>query len=303
MNTVTTNEIIYTNKELESIIGKIIIEKLNRICNPYKPLSDYEISVSDIAFMIHTDKKAVVNVLECVAISEKQDKFESLIYSDQKIYEAVKNLFCDNKIELILYKNVKYKYGAEYRVEVARLNDIYQSMVQVVILPKRHSSKKYHLSMRVKYETFAVLSQKAQKDNKSIAEVIDNLVRDSIRVCTQTRGISDMVNNISGCNDTVMRNDNATNNATNNTTNHDDNTTNHDDSITNRITNTQSRILEEILNEPKITSKELAKIIGVHTVSIKKNLAILKQQGLIKRIGNNRSGYWKIIKNDLSNIH
>jgi len=250
------------------------------------------------------------------AIENNEDHAEAY-YSLGVIYATMKQLdlaidACNQAIKIDPYYTDAYCILAVVFAALDRLQksaDVLKELSRIdlynpfAILPKRHSSKKYHLSMRVKYETFAVLSQKAQKDNKSIAEVIDNLVRDSIRVCTQTRGISDMVNNISGCNDTVMRNDNATNNATNNTTNHDDNTTNHDDSITNRITNTQSRILEEILNEPKITSKELAKIIGVHTVSIKKNLAILKQQGLIKRIGNNRSGYWKIIKNDLSNIH
>ncbi len=290
MNTVTTNEIIYTNKELESIVGKIIKDKLNSMCKQYKPLCDAEINVSDIAFMIHANKNAVYEVLEYAVISEKQDTY-GVSHKNQKIYEAVKNLFCDNKIELILYKNNKYRYGVEYRIEAARLKEIYQSMIQYAILPKRHSSKKSRLSINVKYETFTWLNQTAMKDNKSIADVIDKLVQDA-SFYPQTRGISDGVNNVSDCNcNRITENINETLNGTDGTLNGTLNGT------------LKTKILMAIRANPKITEEMLSTNISIPIRTIKRYIANLKKSRVLERIGSKKFGYWEIIKNDLSNIY
>lgn len=45
----------------------------------------------------------------------------------------------------------------------------------------------------------------------------------------------------------------------------------------------------------KITIPELSASIGVQTRAIERNLKRLQQDGKIKRIGSNKSGYWKII--------
>ncbi len=45
----------------------------------------------------------------------------------------------------------------------------------------------------------------------------------------------------------------------------------------------------------KITIVELSAIVGISERKIKENVAKLKQKGILKRIGPDKGGYWKII--------
>jgi ATP-dependent DNA helicase RecG len=47
-----------------------------------------------------------------------------------------------------------------------------------------------------------------------------------------------------------------------------------------------------------ITRKELAKMLEMGLDTVKEYLERLKHKGILKRIGNNRSGYWKINKQE-----
>ncbi len=49
-----------------------------------------------------------------------------------------------------------------------------------------------------------------------------------------------------------------------------------------------------IKENPKITAKQLAKIMSISSRSIEKHIANLKKQGSLKRIGPDKGGYWEI---------
>ena len=54
------------------------------------------------------------------------------------------------------------------------------------------------------------------------------------------------------------------------------------------------KILNAFMNNPRVTQAELAKITGLSRRGIEWNIAKLKEDGKIERIGSNRNGYWII---------
>ncbi len=66
--------------------------------------------------------------------------------------------------------------------------------------------------------------------------------------------------------------------------------------VTDRVTEIQGYILENIRQEPHITSKKLSENIGISAVKIRVNILKLKELGYIERIGSTKSGYWKVIQ-------
>ena len=60
------------------------------------------------------------------------------------------------------------------------------------------------------------------------------------------------------------------------------------------LTTNQKDILSEINKNNRITQNELSIRIGVNEKNIRNNMKKLKEQGLLERIGNTRSGFWRI---------
>lgn len=56
------------------------------------------------------------------------------------------------------------------------------------------------------------------------------------------------------------------------------------------------KILELMINNPKISSSQIADIIGLKRVSVKYNIKKLKKLGLLKRIGPARGGHWEVVE-------
>jgi len=56
------------------------------------------------------------------------------------------------------------------------------------------------------------------------------------------------------------------------------------------------KIIELIIYNVHITIPELAENLGITTRAVEKQIANLKKQGIIERIGPDKGGYWKIIK-------
>lgn len=56
------------------------------------------------------------------------------------------------------------------------------------------------------------------------------------------------------------------------------------------------KILELITSNPYITIEDLAGNLGISDRGVKKNISKLKSDGLIRRIGPDKGGYWEIIK-------
>jgi putative transcriptional regulator len=54
--------------------------------------------------------------------------------------------------------------------------------------------------------------------------------------------------------------------------------------------------LHFLIKYPKSTQKEISEKLEVTTRTVERTIAVLKEQGYIKRAGNNRSGYWEIKK-------
>jgi predicted HTH transcriptional regulator len=69
------------------------------------------------------------------------------------------------------------------------------------------------------------------------------------------------------------------------------------DVVTPPITELECKLLEKIRQNPEGTRKEFAEALEISTEVVKEYIENLKSKGVLQRIGNNRTGYWKIIKN------
>lgn len=52
--------------------------------------------------------------------------------------------------------------------------------------------------------------------------------------------------------------------------------------------------LELLIEDPGYSSSKLAEKLSVSRVSVTKYLKLLKELGIIERVGSDRKGYWKI---------
>ena len=59
---------------------------------------------------------------------------------------------------------------------------------------------------------------------------------------------------------------------------------------------TVGKIIETIVHNPRITREDLAAILGLSVRGVEWNLAKLKKEGKIKRIGSTKGGHWKVQK-------
>ena len=66
--------------------------------------------------------------------------------------------------------------------------------------------------------------------------------------------------------------------------------------VTEKVTKNQQMILDYIIENPAITSRELANLVGISDVKIRVNIAKLKEKEILERIGPAKGGYWKILK-------
>jgi ATP-dependent DNA helicase RecG len=68
------------------------------------------------------------------------------------------------------------------------------------------------------------------------------------------------------------------------------------DRVTDRVTDNQQTIILAIKENNKVTTSDLAEIVGISQRKIKENMAKLKEYGIIERIGPPKGGHWEIIK-------
>lgn len=62
------------------------------------------------------------------------------------------------------------------------------------------------------------------------------------------------------------------------------------------LNSTRERILSEMRHNRNITKAELVVLIGISDTAIDNNIRCLRNNGFIKRIGENKNGYWEVIK-------
>lgn len=65
--------------------------------------------------------------------------------------------------------------------------------------------------------------------------------------------------------------------------------------VTQKVTVNQEGIIKAIKNNPNITQEELANLVGITRKSIIANMKKLQENGLIKRVGSDKNGYWQVI--------
>ena len=61
---------------------------------------------------------------------------------------------------------------------------------------------------------------------------------------------------------------------------------------------TQKNIVDIILNNPDVTISQIAARLGLNPRGIDKHLKRLRDQGIIRRVGPDKSGHWEVIPNN-----
>ncbi len=61
-----------------------------------------------------------------------------------------------------------------------------------------------------------------------------------------------------------------------------------------KVTANQKKIINAVKENPFITQEELADIVGIARKNIIENMKKLQANGLIKRIGADKNGYWQV---------
>ena len=57
---------------------------------------------------------------------------------------------------------------------------------------------------------------------------------------------------------------------------------------------TSEKILYLISENPRITTRELVDIIGIHERNVARNIKTLQERGFLRRIGGRKEGYWQV---------
>lgn len=65
--------------------------------------------------------------------------------------------------------------------------------------------------------------------------------------------------------------------------------------ISDQISDQKTKILNLIKSNPKITRLEISKTMSLHDSSVKRRLESLISDGLIRRIGSTKTGYWEVL--------
>ena len=63
-----------------------------------------------------------------------------------------------------------------------------------------------------------------------------------------------------------------------------------------KLSPAQKAVLEAIIETPSITKQALCDMTSLGNSTIDRAIKVLKERGLIQRVGSNKTGYWKVIK-------
>ena len=62
-----------------------------------------------------------------------------------------------------------------------------------------------------------------------------------------------------------------------------------------KLNKTQSAIVKAMRNDNHITYEDLGTIVEVDRSTIRRNIAVLKEKGVIRRVGEDKNGYWEVL--------
>lgn len=69
----------------------------------------------------------------------------------------------------------------------------------------------------------------------------------------------------------------------------------YEDNAKEKLNDNRKIIIKEMQKKPKITKKELSKLLNISETALDKNISFLKNNGYISRIGSNKNGMWKVL--------
>lgn len=72
------------------------------------------------------------------------------------------------------------------------------------------------------------------------------------------------------------------------------------DNVTDNVTDRYKAILSMINNDNKISAAQIAVALKISKRTVLRNISILKEKGLIKRIGMEKTGYWLITEKGIA---
>lgn len=58
---------------------------------------------------------------------------------------------------------------------------------------------------------------------------------------------------------------------------------------------TREKIVEAMRKKPDISRRELVELLGISSSAIQKHIRLLKNDGIIIRIGSDRKGLWRVL--------
>ena len=67
-----------------------------------------------------------------------------------------------------------------------------------------------------------------------------------------------------------------------------------------KVSKTAQKIIDLVISDPSITADNMAVKIGVTKRAIEKNIKSLRDMGLLVHEGSDKTGYWRIIINPLT---
>lgn len=65
-------------------------------------------------------------------------------------------------------------------------------------------------------------------------------------------------------------------------------------SVLKNLNKTQQKIVDIILEDPKVTQAEIAEQLNISISAVKKSMKEIVSAGIIVRVGANKGGYWEV---------
>jgi predicted HTH transcriptional regulator len=62
-----------------------------------------------------------------------------------------------------------------------------------------------------------------------------------------------------------------------------------------KLNKTQIEIVKAIINDKHVTYDDLKTIVRVNRSTITRNIAVLKEKGVIRRVGEDKNGCWEVL--------
>lgn len=66
--------------------------------------------------------------------------------------------------------------------------------------------------------------------------------------------------------------------------------------VGNKNISSKGKIMKEMRNNPNVTNKQLSILLGISETAVEKNIKLLKENGMVERVGSKKTGYWKVLE-------